>query len=332
MSTALLATLLSLALSAPPDQPQSPNVATVATLVVTRLDDTTTCGDAATLAAKVSHILNRDPFVERGAPLAFSVTTRKRGRAWEALVRLTDTTNANRPSVGLRRIRASWRTCEALDETVALALAVALDPLAALAQKPTAVRPRALRPAEAEQRIVLPRAPSEWSPTTPLPEPSLLIFTPSFGLELLVGFAPDLTIGPTLGVEAALPPLSIKVTAHLRSAVATDLGPSATTVFAPAASFSFCLVGDMLGACLGIEGAAYTASERTAATRPHVAATTSFFASVGATRLSALIGVPFGRQRLVRDGVSLWEMPAAVFGLALEWAPRPRQNAPGDDG
>ena len=341
MITGLLAALLSLASSAPSDLPRTPGAPTVATLTLTRLDDTAACGNKTSLVAKVANILNRAPFVDDDAPLAFVVTTRRRGRDWEARLVLTDATNPNRVNTGERLMRAPRRTCEALDETVALALAVALDPLAALTAPPDpppneppepAPRPRVNRPAEAEQRFALPRAPPESSPTVAPPIPHAIAFAPSFGLEALLGFAPDLTIGPTLGVAAVFSPLTVELAAHLRTSVATDLGPTAIAVFAPTASLVLCARPATLGACLGIEGGAFTASEETTTTRPHAALTASFFASFGSTRLSALVGVPLGRQRLVRDGVAAWEMSVAFFGLAVEWTPRPGRKTPTKQG
>jgi hypothetical protein len=304
----------------------------LATLTLTRLDDTAACGDKTSLVAKVENILNRAPFVDDGAALSFAVTTRRRGRDWEARLVLADATNPTRVNTGERLIRAPRRTCDALDETVALALAVALDPLAALTpQPPEPARPSVRRPTETEQRIALPRAPPESSPTESQPSSDTFAFAPTFGLEVLVGFAPDLTVGPTLGVAAALSPLTIGLAAHLRSSVATDLGPTALVVFAPTASLLLCVrpepLGACLGACLGIEGGAFTASEEATTTRPHAALKASFFVSFGGTRLSALVGVPLGRQRLIRDGVEAWEMSVAFFGLAVEWSPQPQGPA-----
>ncbi len=338
MSTGLLAALLSLAVSAPADPPRAPRAPAVATLTLTRLDDTVACGDKTSLVAKVEHILSRAPFVDDGAPLAFVVTTRRRGRDWEARLQLTDVTNPNRVNVGERLIRAPRRTCDVLDETVALALAVALDPLAALTAPPRPdepsepPRPRVHRPAETEQRFALPRAPPESSPTEAQPDTDPPLFAPSFGLEALIGFAPDVTVGPTLGVAARFSPFFVELAAHIRTSVATDLGPTAVAVFAPTASLGLCVGPETLGACLGIEGGAFTASEQTSTTRPHAALTASFFASLGATRLSALVGVPLGRQRLIRDGAEAWEMPVAFFGLAVEWTPRRGRETPTKQG
>lgn len=303
-------------------------------LEVAREGATRAC-PAGDVRARVVALLGRDPFVDAGPEAARFVVTTRSGARWSALIR---TSGKDTPS-GVRRLRAPAATCAALDETVALALALAIDPLgeglSVGAESPppvdtvhkvgSAERPRAPEGETASGRLGL-------LPTPEAPSPSRGARVGGrLGVLVSTGFSPELALAPELGVTVTAAPWSVELGGrfHMSSA---RVGGLATAVVVWALYVDACLGGGVR-VCAGLDGGAYRADSSRGGVRAHLApglalklglTGPSGSASGGAAlewtlRLSA----PIWRQRLDVGGEEGWQMPGWTFGLALGFATGP---------
>lgn len=297
-------------------------------LEVSREGATRAC-PAGDVRARVVALLGRDPFVDAGPAAARFVVTTRSGPRWSALIR---TSGKDTPG-GVRRLRAPAGTCAALDETVALALALAIDPLgeglsAVVGSGPdvdtvhkasSAERPRVREEATPAPRLGL----------LPSPEAPRLSRGARVGgrLGILVssGLAPAVAFAPELGLTVSADPWRVELGGRFHTSSSRVGGlPTAVVVWALYADACF---GGGIRVCAGLDGGAYRADSSRGGVRAHLApglalklglTGPSGWASGGAAlewtlRLSA----PIWRQRLDVGGEAGWQMPGWTLGLGL---------------
>ena len=129
-----------------------------------RGDRTETCSDHTAIARNVTARLGRDVFAESAQESIEGVIQHEGGR-WEARLYVRD---ANGLLVGSRSLVSESPDCAALDAAVTLAIALTIDPDAALRSPPRA--PPA--PSSAAASVSLPRAPVPESSAAAAPAPS----------------------------------------------------------------------------------------------------------------------------------------------------------------
>lgn len=317
MNVLLLAALLSMTAAPSPAVPR-------ASLTVTHGPGGEQCPDAERLQAQVEARLGAGIFVPGdAAPEArhIAVAFSKRGHGFAAEVQLSESGIAR----GTRRLQTPRGVCADLTESVALAIALAIDPLGELAAAP--LRPAdppavvAKRPREPEARIALVRAPPEVGPTEP--RPRRMSLAPRLGVAAVLGLSPsEPALGPTLGLAIALGPWTIGLDAVVRLgstrlafgderlAIAThSFGVEGRLAWSPASG---------LGVALTFAAEAWGASGPGGnGVRAHLAPGLGLTWRAGLAELGATLVVPLGRQRIDLDGVALWRMPAIFLGLNL---------------
>lgn len=305
-------------------------------LEVVREGATRAC-PAGDVRARVVALLGRDPFVDvEGEALRFEVTTRS-GPRWTAVIE----TSGQGARVGIRKLKVPAATCGALDETVALALALAIDPLGTIEpQAPPEEDPGSTKRepdvdtvhnrASADRL----RAPEDGGRVERLgiePSPEARPTTPGggvgwrYGVQLTAGLAPDVALAPELAVTVREDPWRFELGGRVHSS-ASRVGGLETAVVVWALHADACL-GGLVRVCAGLEGGAYRADSVRGDTRPHLAPGLALKLDVPARASPAAQGIgieiairvsaPLWRQRWDADGERVWEMPAWLVGLGL---------------
>ena len=175
-----------------------------AELRYTRTDDA--CPDEPTMRALVASRLGYDPFID-GADLALSIDLGRQGRERVGRIALA---SKNVARGGERVLRSSDGDCNELASSVALAVALAIDPSAARAQPapPELTPPPAPAPPPAPPTAVNPPSPAPRvaaPPAPPVPRPPRsperrLGWRGDAGVVVGAGIVPGTSFGPRLGV------------------------------------------------------------------------------------------------------------------------------------
>lgn len=286
--------------------------------------------------ARVVALLGRDPFDDMaGEALRFAVTTRS-GPRWSATIR----TSGKGARIGVRRLKVPAATCGALDETVALALALAIDPLGpghsedqpdpatggpgpdvdTVHNRDSAERLRAPEDAVKAVRLGLEPTP-EVKPRVPDG-----VFGWRFGVLASAGLAPEIALAPELGATLRVAPWSFELGGRVHSS-ASRVGGLMTAVVVWVLHADACL-GGAARMCAGFEGGAYRADSARGDTRPHLAPGLALKLAIPArasstpkrgvgVELAVRLSAPLWRQRWDSGGEHIWEMPAWIVGLAI---------------
>ncbi|MCC6621274.1 MAG: hypothetical protein IT385_08465 [Deltaproteobacteria bacterium] len=284
-----------------------------ASLVIERASAAACEVDPGLLAARVAgHLGGRDPFAP-DAPREARVRWSRAGARVVADISMIEPDGRR----GERRLDET--RCPDLIEAVALALAIAIDPLAALAPaRPTPMR--VARSHEGEARAER-RDPDEPQPRAPsaIVERGLVV-TGGFTLGLVAGAAPAVAIGPGLRLE-----LGDRWRVALEGGVAfagpSPLERARVAVTRLEARLEGCRVEGLV-ACAGLHYTRWRATTDEGLARPideardSLALAATLGVALGSTRLELGLAVPLTPPaRLVLDGraaFTAWP----VFGLA----------------
>jgi hypothetical protein len=159
-----------------------------------RLEGAGSCIDAAQLEARVQRRLGTDPFDARASRSIEGVARRTRA-AWRAQIAVrARPSDANPP---LRELESTGADCESLSNAVVLAVALAIDPAAALSDAP-------VEPTPAPRPVEEPKAPTP-APITAASE-ATLAGRANLALAAQLGLLPKASFGVALGVAATLTP------------------------------------------------------------------------------------------------------------------------------
>lgn len=188
----MIAVVTALLLATPPPDP--PTAALTIDVAPDLPPSLGTCVTYEDLARRVAERLGgRDPFEPLAARKAFVVITGSPARL-VAELRLRE------PDGRTGRRVLTDADCQALSAALALALAVAIDPLAALAPPRAPVRPAwAVRPREADATHLQRREPEPTPPAPPPPPPESLRVGAGVGAVATLGLAADLLVGVAAG-------------------------------------------------------------------------------------------------------------------------------------
>lgn len=294
-------------------------------LEVVREGATRVCPSEA-VAARVVALLGRDPFGESGP--RFEVTTRSKG-TWSAEIRSLMPGR----QVAVRRLKIPSPTCAALDETVALALALAIDPLSPLnslaepgasaatggAGEPGDQAKVAATSARAPRRLSEPgeRA-ARLQPVPQQPRNLLPAHTRSgwrMGIAAALGLAPSVAFGPHAAWlrEGEHWGVALGGEAYFASSQARGVTTQVVVLaFEAEACWRWAL-----DVCVDIEAGLFRADAERGATRPHTMAGLAFRKALGGGEARVGIGAPLWRQSLEVAGDEAWKTPAWIVTLSL---------------
>lgn len=305
-------------------------------LEVTRGRDAQGCPDVATLEAQVEARLGRGLFArdgDEGEARRIVVSFARRGAGFAAELRLSEAGIAR----GTRRLASRGR-CAEITESVALAIALAIDPLGELASDPDRRDPvhgaapvRARRPPEEEAHMALVRAPPALDDASRSPrgtpgrgeELASARATPRLGVAAVLGLSPsEPALGPSLGLGVAFGSWVLGLDAVLR------LGNTRLAIDGERLTIATRSVGvegsvgwrqpQGLGLTLAFAAEAWGISGPGGdGVRAHLAASLGLTWRLSRAELIALLTTPLGRQRLDVDGLTVWRMPALLLGLGL---------------
>lgn len=281
-------------------------------------DGATQACPADAIGKRVVALLGRDPFVTPTPTTPRFVVTTRAGARWGAEIR----TRLPGRRDGIRRLKVPSATCAALDETVALAVALAIDPLGALEPKPKKPA-KTLRLADgAEARSRRAAEPSPFSPWFVADAPPTEAATWRTGWKVgavaSLGLSPEVALSPEAGAMWGDDTWDFGLSVRFHTSV-SQLDGQATRVMVASLGASACL-GAALGVCVEVEGGAYRADGATGATRPYLAPGLAVRAQLGMAWWAVRIGVPLWRQQLEIEGESAWRMPAVIVGFAMMFA------------
>jgi phage tail protein X len=296
--------------------------------------------------ARVVALLGRDPFGDAGPDAVRFVVTTRSGPRWTAVIQ---TSGGGNPA-GVRRLRAPSRTCAALDETVALALALAVDPLAPLGPPGPAGPDGPVDGVEVEppvDTVHIGAGVKRRRPWEDADAPGRLGLEPArqsrasrptgllgwrLGVAASTGYAPELALGPELGVRLGAAPWRVELGARVPMASARVDGlVTAVVVWALHAEACY---GGRAAVCVGLEGGVYSADAGRAELRPHLAPGLALklgeISAISETAEGAMsrtdgvggelvlrLSVPLWRQRWDIGGEPVWRMPSWLVGLAM---------------
>lgn len=167
----------------------SPGASSVATLAWARAEGADKCVDGAELQRRVTRRLGRDPFVSSDAPIVVEGTVRREGNRWRVELLFRDAVGH---ATGKRALASADASCAGVTEATVLALALAIDPAAAMRLPGS--------------------APSEVTAAAPLLPPPAVVVPPEFdatprgfsGVVLSGGVLPSASVGVEIGFSAAL--------------------------------------------------------------------------------------------------------------------------------
>lgn len=307
----------------------------VATLDYRSDPSLTECGDEAEFRNRVVLRLGYDPFVPV-APLRVAVRLRAdRGRVSSSTVFSRD-----RVELGKRVLVEDRQRCSVLVDSVAAAVAIAIDPLHS-PENPVAPAPVIAPPAQPV--AVSPVAPAPASPPpssnaaalaphdTPPAQVNSTPWFPLVAAEMVVGLgvAPGATVGAQVGfgLRHGIGSYSIEGRAEATpSAVSlTPLDRVSSTVFSGA--FVPCVHASVIAVC-GVLRAGSIQSTALDVSRPKIAAA---FIGAAALRVGVAIpvgtsfafragaegGLPLSRTSYVINGAIVWTPPPVVGGFQL---------------
>ena len=276
------------------------------------------CVDRAALVARVAERLRRpagDMVFSNDGARRITVTITRRGREVMATIALTEPDGR----VGERVLRA--HDCEALLASVALALALAVDPLGDGPEPPDPARPmiRIARARAPEEPTATARREPEAPPPTPRPSAP---FALGFGVAAWLGVTPEVALGPALRVTygdrwRAVVDLGLGLAGASTLGAGTPVG-AVTRVEVRAAA---CL-DDRLGACLGLAWArSFVATGGESAARDQLALELAAVVRPSPrARFELALGVPLlAPTTFTGGGIVLWQAPpvGATFRLVV---------------
>lgn len=174
-----------------------------ARLELTRAETASSCLDASRLAKSVQARLRRQVFVEVGATLRLEVSIERGPIAWLARLTLSDSLGV----LGTRELSSESRHCSALDESLALVVALLVDtPPERAAPEPPATTESA--GAATQRPLIAPAAPQP----TPLSIPADAFaprepwsFDARLSATVSAGLVPNLGMGLEAGVGLRAP-------------------------------------------------------------------------------------------------------------------------------
>lgn len=288
---------------------------------------TESCPSETDLRASVAARLGYDPFVAKDGSDTISVRTRRKGTRIEGIIERSSRgrTNAGRPTT----IASNATDCVELGSSLAVALAIAVDPLSLTRPPPPSAPPPAAAPAP-EPAVAPPRNdPPAERPSSPAPpsEPptrsrllvaagpsiaaSVLPASPSFGARAALGMSRGMF---EISVEGRFdPPVKVqdKVGAVEASLALATLVPCFHYRFAIGCALAS--IGGLRGTGLGFD---------------HTREDNTFYAAAGARvgaelalgDLFAIRGlleghVPLRPTRLEADVALIWSTPAFAFAF-----------------
>jgi hypothetical protein len=202
-----------------------------------RAEGASACPSVETVRDGVMKRLGWNPFAD-DAPKSFEVVAKRAGNVWQASIYSYD----QRGTSGFREIRSETDDCGELASAVALAIALAIDPDAALASAPAAV------PAQPPRTIPLPDRAPPVSSACPSPRWNAAIAARGVGA---IGVLPRAAAGAAIGALAYGP-------ARLAFSTGALLLPSVRTE-PDAPVFGFGLTAGWFDACFAVRGASTAA-------------------------------------------------------------------------
>lgn len=256
------------------------------------------CPDERGFRDIVAGRLGRDPFVAE-ADTRVQIRVAATDGGLEGRMRATDARGA---SLGERSIGST--SCVEIATSIALALAIVLDPLGQL----SIAEPHASAP--------------EPAAIEPGPGPYVEI-----GAASGLGLVPGVALGVRVSLGARWHHLSIGLEAEASMAIDAYVGGTALDVFVARAGPVVCVHFDVLLACVGGElGALRARAPALAASRSSLTPAASLDVRAGvqlelgvglAVRATLALDVPFARTRLYVDDQPVWETPAIAGQLRL---------------
>ena len=305
--------------------PGPPAPTRIVALEVIRDPDATVCPDEATLAANVTRRLGRDPFAA-SAPERVLVHLGGARRGFRARITLIGAP----PFHGIRKLTSPDPACVELGETVALTIAVAIDPLVLVRPDPPPPRPGPIGVRRAadreEERPLIARLDPEPTP----PEPPDMPVRGELGVYAVGGaaLAPGITLGPRLGVAVVGDGWALGAAAslHLLGAGDVEQGGSGR-VAAPigAGELHGCLRFGPWSTCavlaVGVQrfgGDGVTGAADALWVAPGLRLGGRLPLSPGIALAATVEGMfPVTRARARVSGETVWETPAAALALGL---------------
>ncbi len=321
MSHVRIAAALTIALAAPFAIADAPPTK----LVYSRGAGAEACPEEAALRADVGARLGHDPFVD---PADRTLTARivKEGVLLRGSIELRDAAGA---ITGTRTLESKQLDCKELSAAMSLAIALALDPIAATTPKPSAAPSPSPSPSPSPTPSPSP-SPSPTPAPTPSPTPSPPPPPPSslnasIGVLGAGGFAPRSNVGFTAGVAYRTRRWSLGAEARRDLPVTSEHATSSIL----AVSLLPCIVRGPLGLC-GIAALGAIQASGSDVTTPR--SDTGLWAAVGVRLALELpiyapiaLGIhadgmaPLVRTSLRLSGTDVWTTPtfAAAVGLKI---------------
>ncbi|MBK7861419.1 MAG: hypothetical protein IPJ65_22950 [Archangiaceae bacterium] len=199
------------------------------------------CPDARHFRAMVAARLGHDPFTEDGA-LLLSVALTAQRAGFDATLVLTDAAHR----AGERKL-AGRAPCADFAESVAVAAALALDPLLAREAKEAAAPEVAREPLPPAVVAPPPVAPAADAPTPPAVQP--LRVGVAVGPLGALGIAPTATYGGFVELRLAGPLLSVGIGARLDGPGALAVAQGRGVVYGGAATLTPCITRAWVSGC-----------------------------------------------------------------------------------
>lgn len=294
----------------------------VVALEVVRDAGAEVCPDERAVAADVIGRLGRDPFVA-AAPERVLVSLSPARRGFVARITLIGAP----PFQGVRTLRTRDPACAELGETVALAIAVAIDPLVLTRPTPPPLPPgpigaRRGRDLAEVRRPITRRSPE---PTPPPPPPTPLVTELGLAASSAIALSPGVTVGPRIwgGVRGDGWSLAGGVVIHLLGEGDVPGGRVAASLIA--GELEGCLRVGPWSACatLGVGGQSFggdgvTGGQEALWIAPGIrAGARASLTPALALEVTAAGSFPVTRARVRVDDAVVWETPAATLVLGL---------------
>jgi hypothetical protein len=215
----------------------------VVKLVWVRGDGSETCADGKALAERVTRRLGRNPF-SNDAERSIEGIVRREGARWAATMYVRE---ADGKLSGSREFTNAAENCEALDAAVTLAIALVIDPSAALGAPPANPTPQETLPPPPPPPVVPPSPPIVTAPPkpheqSPPPPPVPLRESTAITARAIaqVGLLPEASFGAAISTD-------IPIYQALRATAGFFFLPEVRTA---AQDFGFGLAAGFVGACV----------------------------------------------------------------------------------
>ncbi len=252
--------------------PAVARAAPTARLVYSRAADAASCPDEAALRRAVSQRVGYDMFFP-WAPRTVVVTVVRRQGDFVATVSLVDEDGIDH---GAHELHTGVACADLLD-TVALAVAIAIDPQSLLSTSaspspapvaPPEPAPPVPVPAQADGPAPKPTAPPA-EPSAPTRTTRRLVFEASLGAVASDGMAPNVTVGATLGAAVRRAPFSLAIEGAVNAPASESVkaGGSASAWLTYGALVPCVSVGPVFGCVLAQAGSLQSSGEGVPNTR-----------------------------------------------------------------